>query len=160
MHMVYHVASETMPVKLLAQVRVLQREVFPGRFVDMKNYQYLVLVQKNGCIVGLAFVREHNPHTARTLECLCVHPSHQRKGIATSILDYTVKELSDLPMVLHVNSGYRHTELVEFYTKRGFELVYTDDEESMLCTPRSDGSLVLRDEYARLNTRTCAFKTV
>ena len=160
MHMVYHVASSILPVKLLAQVRVLQRDAFPGKTIDMANYAYVVLVQQAGTIIGSACVREHEPAAARTLESLCVLSGFQRKGVGSSILEYITNELSDLPMALHVDAGYRHDRLVDFYSMRGFEQSYTNDRETMLVKPARNGAGLSEDEYAALQTVRCNFRIV
>lgn len=151
MHMVYHIAASIMPVKILAQLRVLQRESFEGKQIDLANYAYIVLVQEACNIVGACCLREHDPAVARSLECLCVHKNYRRKGIGSSIIEYVQKELGDLPIVLHIDNGFSHNRLLGFYQARNFEIVEQCDKETMMATVIDD-FLITKQEYDAAKT--------
>ena len=104
--------------------------------MNIQAHDYVVVCMGTGtsysAAVGCALLGTRRD--GYTLEKLCTDPDVRGQGVATSIISCAqglVRGLQE-KLTLHVDRGHRHDELVRFYSKRGFERVYTNDMETCM----------------------------
>lgn len=128
-------------------IRVIMAS-FPDKDVtaDYVNKHDLVvcartsLAGENDMMVGLVMIRVLSSHCSRCvyeLNSLCTTPEIRNCGVASDILAYVIETLPcNAYAKLFIDRTETHDALLEFYRKRGFYVIYTNDTETCMRTRR------------------------
>jgi len=142
MRLLYHIPAAFLPPRVKNQLTNLLLECFHRVGYAFENYDNVVLVQQDNCVIGLLCVREVVDDVDEEDQCkpicremyvekLCVLKRFRNLGIATEMLQYVSDELAKTQtQVLHVDKNDRHEIMCEFYKKRGFFPRYSNKKET------------------------------
>ena len=130
---VYKLPVNMLTPRVTGQINAVVQAAWPGRPGALKYeaYNWVAMAQDQGQIVGVVFTRKSEAWTY--VEKLAVLPAFRRQGVAHSLLEYIHCEVDPgNAHVLHVEPGAEHDALVRYYTKRNFDVVYSNTTETML----------------------------
>lgn len=85
--------------------------------------EFRFVAEANGIVVGHICVKlghMHHEHIA-TIYSLIVDPSHRGKGIATKLIEHTIKKLPKRIEILLLQTQHDNTEAQSLFKKLGFE---------------------------------------
>ena len=130
------------PVCSLSDIELEKLSALIGHSFDrhvgiahLRSFDYAILVTRKCVYIGCLFVHmkdgmEHN------IQSLCVDSRFRNQCLATRMLARVKSELesSSEYASLHVDPTPSRDTLVSFYEKRGFEVVYTNERETFMCS--------------------------
>jgi GNAT superfamily N-acetyltransferase len=114
-----------------------------GKYPKKGVFALAVAAFEGGQAVGFAGLRKCDiGQPLYFVECMCVHPSYRRRGVAANILE----KLStlDVQKALYVEKNKNHRRMLQMYERHGFKEVKTHlflpistEVESLLVSERS-----------------------
>ena len=136
MHMIYKALVHSMPEVHLRKLQALVHQCFNTELVllsTLRAYDYAILAQVNGQIVGALFVRIAMDREQHEVNKFCVAPHMRGTGLGSEILTFLFDELpQNTSVVLYVNFGKWHDRLVSFYERHGLQITAQNEKETMM----------------------------
>ena len=99
----------------------------------LRSFDYAILVTRKGLYIAALFVHVRG-ETEHNIQSLCVNPPFRNQGLATRMLARVKCGLEPGEYAsLHVDPSPSRDTLVSFYQKRGFDVVYSNERETLMC---------------------------